>query len=108
VLAVIGAGNAGVPSSVAKSNLSQFARHHGLNIIFDDHFLAGCVDEPKTTEFLIPPQILDTKTQVEEYRDRASTTDATSLSLSFYTFEQKRGKNYECCSKNQRARAGDG
>jgi hypothetical protein len=68
-LAVMGTGNAEVPSAVTKSDLSQFARHRGLNVIFDDHFSAGYLDESKVPEFLIPPQTLDTKTPDEEYRD---------------------------------------
>jgi hypothetical protein len=69
VLAVIGAGNAAVLSTVAKSDLSQFARHRGLNVIFDNAFSEASLDEPKLTEFLILPQTLDAKNRDEENRD---------------------------------------
>jgi hypothetical protein len=68
-LAVISAGIAEVPSAVSKSDLSQFARHHGLSVIFDDHFPSGSLDESNLPEFLIPPETLDKKPRDDEYRD---------------------------------------
>jgi hypothetical protein len=71
-LAVIGAGNAEAMSS--QSDLSQFARRHGLSVIFGDDGViedsllhVGSLPEPKPDVSPFMPQTLDKRTQ-DSYR----------------------------------------
>src|SRR5271154_5243666 len=71
-LAVIGAGNAGGMSS--QSDLSQFAKRHGLSLIFDDLGViensllhAESLNKPKPDVSPFMPQVLD-KTTLDSYR----------------------------------------
>ena len=66
-LAVFGIGNADKLSLTATSDLSKFAKHHGLSVIFDDRpavkhvspFPPEFLLDPMASESLILPQTLD-------------------------------------------------
>jgi hypothetical protein len=72
-LAVIGAGNTEVMSS--QSDVSQFARRHGLSVIFDERGViedsllhTESLNKPKPDVSPFMPQALD-KTTLDSYRD---------------------------------------